>query len=223
MMAAELLGHELMINQAQAAGFNSAPPFDLPGTVASNFPTEYGGLIQPASADLPAGLFEDTPRLAQVAIGQNDVRATPLQMALLIAGVANDGVIPTPHVLDQIFDADGGVITTNEPEAWRQALRPESARDIMAALEEAATRGGASSAAMEGFTIGGKTGTAQIDADTPQSHAWIVAFGGRPGEEPELAVAVLVEAQEGTDQTGGGVAGPVAQAIFREYFQDVSG
>jgi peptidoglycan glycosyltransferase len=144
-------------------------------------------------------------------------------MALLIAGVANDGVIPTPHVLDQIFDADGGVITTNEPEAWRQALRPESARDIMAALEEAATRGGASSAAMEGFTIGGKTGTAQIDADTPQSHAWIVAFGGRPGEEPELAVAVLVEAQEGTDQTGGGVAGPVAQAIFREYFQDVSG
>jgi peptidoglycan glycosyltransferase len=212
-----------MVNQAEAAGFNSVPPFDLPGTVASNFPRDYGGLIQPASEAVPAGLFENTPILAQVAIGQNDVRATPLQMALLMAGVANEGVIPTPHVLDQVIDADGNVIRTNEPGPWRQALRPESARDIQTALEEAASSGGASTAAMEGMEVGGKTGTAQIDAESPQSHAWIVAYAGQPGEEAELAVAVLVEAQEGADQTGGGVAGPIARALFLEYFSEVSG
>jgi peptidoglycan glycosyltransferase len=224
-LAAEVLGPEVMINQAQAAGFNSEPPLDLPGAVESVFPTDYGELIQPASESFPAGLFGNTPFLAQAAIGQHEVQATPLQMALLIAGVANDGEIPTPHVVSEVLDAEGQAITTNSPGGWRQALRPESASDIASALVEAATRGGASTAAMEGFEIGGKTGTAQIDteADTARSHAWIVAFGGRPGEEPELAVAVLVEAQEGSDQTGGAVAGPIARAVFSEYFTDRSG
>lgn len=218
-IAAEFLGPERMIRSAEAVGFNNVPPFDLPGTVASVYPTEYGAVLQPPSEELPAGLNEDTPRLAQTAIGQNDVAATPLQMALMIAGVANDGTIPTPHVVADVLDPDGREVSDFSPGPWRQAMDAETARDLQTALIEAGNRGSGNPATVEGLTIGVKTGTAQLGTDPPRSHAWIVAFGGRPGEDPELAVAVLVEGGEGSgEQTGGVVAGPIARQIFSTYF-----
>jgi peptidoglycan glycosyltransferase len=217
-LAAEELGPEVMINQAEAAGFNQDIPFDLPGGVSSVFPTDYGEQIQAPSADEPAGLYENTPRLAQTAIGQNDVSATPLQMALVISAVANDGVVPTPHVLAEVLDPDGRTLSTNAPGPWRQAMQEDTARDLQTALEEAARSGSGSPAAVDGLRVGAKTGTAQLGTDPPRSHAWIVAFAGRPDSEPELAVAVLVESQEGDDQTGGRVAGPIARQLFEHWF-----
>jgi peptidoglycan glycosyltransferase len=71
-----------------------------------------------------------------------------------------------------------------------------------------------------GFDIGGKTGTAQLGTAEPRSHAWIIGFGGPEGEEPSIAVAVIVEGQEGaSEQTGGRVAAPIARAILEAYLQ----
>ncbi len=216
-LAAELLGPLVMVNQAEAAGFNQVPPFDLQGAVTSNFPTDYGAQLQKPTEARPAGVYENTPILAQTAIGQNEVQASPLQMALVVAGVANDGIIPTAHVVAEVKDVNGRVVRTNNPDPWRQSMRKENARILQQAMIEAADRG--DTATVDGLVIGVKTGTAQLGTDPPRSHAWIVGFGGRPDAEPELAVAVLVEGQEGSrDQTGGAVAGPIAQALFAKYF-----
>ena len=78
-----------------------------------------------------------------------------------------------------------------------------------------AANGTARNMAVPGLEVGGKTGTAQLGTEVPRSHAWIVGFAGRPGGEAELAVAVIVEAQEGADeQTGGRVAAPIAKRIL---------
>ena len=145
-------------------------------------------------------------------------------MALMVAGVANNGVIPTPHVMAQVTDANGRLVTRNEPGPWRMTMREENARILQTALIEAALRGSGTAAAVEGLVVGVKTGTAQAGTDPPRSHAWIVGFAGRPGEEFEIAVAILVEGQEGSgDQTGGRVAGPIARELFITYFDLASG
>ena len=73
--------------------------------------------------------------------------------------------------------------------------------------------------AIPGLVVGGKTGTAQLGTEPPRSHAWIIGFAGRPEERAEIAVAVLVEGQEGSsEQTGGAVAAPIARSILERFF-----
>ena len=96
-MAVETLGADRTIEGAEAFGFNDTPPIDLPDPVESNFPTDF---------------TDNTPALAQSAIGQFEVAASPLQMALVAAGIANDGVIMAPHTVDELRDGDGDVIET---------------------------------------------------------------------------------------------------------------
>ncbi|MDH3681604.1 MAG: penicillin-binding protein 2 [Acidimicrobiia bacterium] len=221
LIAAEILGPAVMVNQAEAAGFNSVPPFDLPGGVASVFPAAetFGARVAAPTPEVPAGVFENSPLLAQAAIGQFDVQATPLQMALMIAGVANDGIIPTPHILAEVADANGRVVRRNEPDPWRMSMREDNARSLQQALITAAQEGGGNTAAVPGLVVGVKTGTAQHGTDPPLSNAWIVGFAGLPDEDIELAVAVLVEdLPDPGDQTGGRIAGPIARQLFEEYF-----
>ena len=76
---------------------------------------------------------------------------------------------------------------------------------------------------MPGFVVGGKTGTAQLGTDPARSHAWIIGFGGPPGATPSIAVAVIIEGQEGaSEQTGGRVAAPIAQALLQAYLTNPS-
>ena len=78
----------------------------------------------------------------------------------------------------------------------------------------------AASTGPDGFEVGGKTGTAQLGTDPPRSHAWIIGFAGPPGEPPSVAVAVIVEGQPGaSEQTGGRVAAPIAQAVLQQALQ----
>lgn len=199
-MGAETLGPEIMVDTAEAFGFNDAPPIDLPAAAESVFPTDFE---------------QDLPALAQSSIGQNDVQATPLQMALVAAAVANDGVIMTPHVLREVRDEDGDVIDTYDPEPWRTAMSPATAAVVRDAMVVVATDGTATSAQVPGFEVGAKTGTAQLGTTPPSSHAWMIAFGGSPGQPPSVAVAVLVEAQPGISEvTGGRVAGPIVQQVM---------
>lgn len=220
-LAAELIGPGPLVDQAQRFGFNDAPPFDLPNTAKSIFPTDYGSLVSNPSEPVPAGVYENTPALAQAAIGQFEVQSTPLQMALVAAAVANGGAVPTPHVVDRVEDSVTlNVVSDHSPGTWKQAMSQSTAAELAGAMVQVVERGTAQSVAVSGAVVGAKTGTAQLGTDPPRSHAWIVAFGGRSEGPPEIALAVLVEGQEGNpDQTGGGVAGPIARSILEQFFQ----
>ncbi len=219
-MGTELLGPDAMIEAAEAFGFNQTPPIDLPEPVASIFPTDFGELVRPGDAEIPAGAFEDSGALAQSSIGQNSVSATPLQMALVAAAVVNDGEAPVPHVLLQVEDAESGDATSSfRNGTWTRAMSSQTAGDLTGAMIEVVERGTGRGLAVDGLVVGAKTGTAQLGADATSTHAWVVAFAGRAGERPELAVAVLVEGSEGAgEQTGGGVAVPIAREILAEFF-----
>ncbi|MFV0523449.1 MAG: peptidoglycan D,D-transpeptidase FtsI family protein [Acidimicrobiales bacterium] len=222
-MAAEDLGPTRMVSAAEGFGFNADVPFDVPGGAASVFPTDYGAEVEAPTPDVPAGVYENTPKLAQTAIGQNDVAATPLLMAMMVAAVAGDGSVPTPHAVAEIQRSDGSTMSRVQPGPWRQATDAASAADLRQALIGVVEGGTAASAAVPGLVVGAKTGTAQLGTDPPRSHAWIVGFAGRTEDEPEIVVAVLVESQVGSDQTGGRVAGPIAQQMFEAYFADPDG
>jgi penicillin-binding protein A len=218
-LGAELLGPEPMIDQAEDFGFNQRPPLDVPATAASRYPTDFGAQLQPPSPEVPAGIYEDTPALAQTAIGQNDVSATPLQMALVAAGIANEGRIMRPHLVGQVLDRTGRPVTTTDPGVWRIATNARVAGDLRTSMLDVVQSGTARAMAVPGLEVGGKTGTAQLGSDPPSSHAWIVGFAGRPGQPAEIAVAVLVQAQPGiSEQTGGRVAAPIARALIERYF-----
>ena len=219
-LGAELLGPDRLSSTAQDFGFNLVPPFDLPGVVASRFPTDYGEQLQGPTAEIPAGVYENTPLLAQTSIGQNDVSATPLQMALVAAGIANNGEVMAPHVVAEVKDRTGSVVSSIEPERWQRAVSPAVALDLRDAMVNIVEAGTAGSAGVQGIEVGAKTGTAQLGTDPPKSHAWMIAFAGPPGRTPEIAIAVLLEGTDGaSEQTGGRVAGPIVRAMIEAYFQ----
>ena len=220
-MGAEIVGPGPMTDGAQRFGFNQAPPIDLPLPVASNFPADFGSLVTEGTVEAPAGIFENTPALAQSAIGQNDVSATPLQMALVAAAVANGGRVPIPHVLLAVEDAESrSVVDDFDQGVWTTAMSAGTAEILTGAMIQVVERGTAENLAVPGLVVGGKTGTAQLGTDPPRSHAWIIGFAGREGQRAEIAVAVLVEGQEGSsEQTGGRVAAPIARSIIERFFQ----
>ncbi len=233
-MGVEHIGPALLIETAENFGFNATAPIDLPAPGGSTFPTEFGETFEtveefmaerdlpflPAADGRPVDLFGDAPRLAQASIGQNDVKATPLQMALVAAAVANEGQIMRPHVMDRVVDRRGDEIDDYDDGVWRQAMRPSVADMLRQAMVGVVEGGTAQRLAIPGFQVGGKTGTAQLGTEDPQSHAWIIGFAGPPGEVPHVAVAVIVEAQPGaSEQTGGRVAAPIAQAVMAQALQ----
>ena len=230
-LAVEQLGPEAMSREAEKYGFNQELPFDLRPPAVSEFPTDYGTLVRNPTDEIPAGIFENSAKLAQTSIGQNSVSATPLQMALVAAAVANQGEVPTPHVVKEIretpevsegsnTEADGpDVVEEFTPDSFSRAMSAESAEQLGQALVETAERGSAKNIAVSGVEIGAKTGTAQIGTEPKRSHAWIIAYAGPPGQEPEIAIAVLVKADPSRpEQTGGSDAAPIARAVIERYF-----
>jgi peptidoglycan glycosyltransferase len=193
------LGAQKLADQAMAFGFDQRPPLDLPAVAQAKFPQ--------------AGDFaHNLPALAKSAIGQQDVAATPLEMALVAAGVANGGVIMKPHVMSEIRDSEGTVVRQYKPEPWMRAMSAENAahlRDLMIGV----VKGGTGTAArLPGIDVAGKTGTAQTGRNT--AHAWFIAFA--PAQAPKIAIAVIVEEQPGVgDATGGKVAAPIAKAVMQ--------
>lgn len=217
-LGAELLGPGPMIDESQAFGFNLVPPFDVPGAVASTFPTDYGDQVRSPSVEIPAGVFENTPFLAQASIGQNEVAATPLQMALVAAAVANNGQVMEPRVVAEVRNVGGTPVSAPNPRAWLSPLSPANAGELRTAMINSAINGTGGRALVPGLEVGTKTGTAQLGTDPPRSHAWTIAFAGPPGQDPELVVATLVEADpEQPDQTGGRTAAPIVAEIITAH------
>jgi peptidoglycan glycosyltransferase len=201
-MGVNTIGAGGMVDGAESFGFNERPPLDLPAPAASFFPREFP---------------EDQGNgpLARASIGQGDVSATPLQMAMVAAAVANGGSLMAPHVLERVTDDRGDVVRRHDDEEWRRVLSPQAAQTMQEAMVGVVEGGSGTNARIPGFVVGGKTGTAQLGTDPPSSHAWFIAFAGPPGEPAEVAVAVLVEAQPGVSEvTGGTVAAPIARAVM---------
>jgi penicillin-binding protein A len=202
-MGTETVGPDGMIETSEAFGFNQEVPIDLTSPARSNFPTDFN---------------QNLPALAQSSIGQNDVAATPLQMAMVAGAVANGGEVMAPHVLRDVRDPDGNVVDTYEPEVWTTAMDEPAANLMGEAMRGVVDSGTATRLDVPGFDVAGKTGTAQLGTDPPRSHAWIIGFAGPEGEEPTIAIAVIVEGQPGaSEQTGGRVAAPIAQAVLAAY------
>jgi penicillin-binding protein A len=194
------LGTDALRGEAEDFGFGSRPPIDLPpGSGRSRFPSTDGWL-------------RDDPQLAQSAIGQNDVVATPLQMALVAAGVANKGVIMKPHAMAEVRDDEGEVVRRFSAGEWRRATSAETAAALTEMMIGVVDGGTARGMALPGVKVAGKTGTAQTTGRN--AHAWIVGFA--PADAPKIAVAVIVESQPGVSEaTGGRVAAPIARAVIQ--------
>ncbi|MDP9067735.1 MAG: penicillin-binding transpeptidase domain-containing protein [Actinomycetota bacterium] len=197
-----MLGMEIpneIRQMAEAIGFNEPIPFDV-GTEPSNFP-EVG---------------EDAkPFQAYVGIGQGDVVATPLQMALVAATVANGGEVPRPQLVREVIDPSGGIVDRIQPESLGTAMSSETAREVTELMEAVVhgDNGTGQAAQIPGVTVAGKTGTAQtVEGENP--HVWFIAFA--PVEDPQLAVAVIVESggTVGSEATGGAVAAPIAKQVL---------
>ena len=193
------LGAEALSAEAGEFGFNDRPPLDLPAVARSVFPEA-------------ASFRQDLPALAKSAIGQQDVAATPLQMALVAAGVANGGVVMKPHVMAEVRDSEGAVVRTFQPAPWKTAMAPQNAAALRDMMVTVVNNGTAGRAAVPGVQVAAKTGTAQTVGDN--SHAWLIAFA--PADAPRVAVAVIVESQPGLGDsvTGGRIAAPIAQAVL---------
>jgi peptidoglycan glycosyltransferase len=197
------LGEQFVPGMAKF-GIGSAPPLDdSPGAVAS---------VGPA-----AGTFRSNqPLFAFAGIGQGDVAVTPLQMALVAAGIANGGVIMTPHVAKEVRDQNDKLVRRIDPSPWMTATTPQVASAVTQMMINVVNspNGTGTGARIPGVTVAGKTGTAQtVQGAAP--HAWFVAFA--PAEAPRFAVAVIVE-HGGSAQfeaTGGRVAAPIAARMLR--------
>ncbi|MGH2806465.1 MAG: peptidoglycan D,D-transpeptidase FtsI family protein [Actinomycetota bacterium] len=189
--------HGEIHEMATSLGFNDTIPFDV-GTEASSFP-EIGDDAQPARA--------------YAGIGQQDVVATPLQMALVAAGIANDGDVPRPRLVREIIDNSGGIVERFPPETLSEAMTTETAEQVTAMMVAAVEAGTGTAAQIPGVPVAGKTGTAQtVEGQDP--HTWFICFA--PADDPQLVVAVIVEhgGELGSEATGGAVAAPIAKALL---------
>lgn len=155
---------------------------------------------------------EDAPLRAYAGIGQGDVNATPLQMALVAATVANGGELPRPRLVREIIDPSGSVRRL-EPEVLNQAMSADVARAVTEMMVAVVDSGTGTAAQIPGVKVAGKTGTAQtVQGENP--HAWFIAFA--PAQNPRIALAVIVEngGAFGSEATGGAVAAPIAKAVM---------
>jgi penicillin-binding protein A len=190
--------------EAYAFGFNQRPPLDLPpGVVAiSSFPTT-------------AELTNDQALSATAAFGQGfgntTVIASPLQMALVADGIANQGVIMTPHVMQQIRDSQGNLVTTYAPHPWLTATSPVTASAVTKLMQGVVTSGTAKGVFPASWNVAAKTGTAETGPNNSLTNDWMIAFA--PANDPQVAVAVSVPDQPAS-ATGAAVSGPPTREIL---------
>jgi penicillin-binding protein A len=192
------LGAQNLSDEAAAFGFGRATPIDLPLPAKSVFPD--------------ASYFKARlPLLAYAAIGQDVVSATPLQMALVAAGIANGGTIMTPHVMAQVTDQQGSVLEAYSPKPWLHATSATTASSVTAMMELVTQGNGtATDLVIPGTQVAAKTGTAQTGQNTTDD--WMVAFA--PANAPKVVVAVAVPNQA-ISATGAAVAGPITLAVLK--------
>ncbi len=204
------LGAPTLVKQAEAYGFNQRIPLDVPAdTVAvSNFGTT-------------AQFADDLPGLMKSAIGQENVTASALQMALVAGAVANGGVEMTPHVMSQIRDSQGNLVRVFQPKPWLQPISAETANTLTTFMQGVVKSGTASSVGFPAsWNVAAKTGTAQTGSFGPNpqfTDDWLIAFA--PVGNSKVAIAVVLPQQPGS-ATGAQYSGPIVKQILGDVLAD---
>ncbi|OKK18283.1 penicillin-binding protein [Streptomyces sp. CB00455] len=155
---------------------------------------------------------------AQSSIGQFNTAATPLQMAMVTAAIANDGKLMKPYMVDQLTAPNLDVIEKHSPEEMSRPLSAANAQKVQQMMVNVVENGTGTPAKIKGVKVGGKTGTAQHgEKNAKRPYAWFISYAENPDGTSPVAVAVVVEDSQGTDRediTGGGLAAPVAKAVM---------
>jgi len=179
-------------------GFYKDPPVDLPrGEKRPSGEYEDGKLLPPNSGKID---------VARMAIGQDKLLVTPLQMAIVAATIANGGVMVKPHIGDRIVDPDGRTTRKITGKSGGRVISKETADQLGQMMSRVVQEGTGTAAALEGVNVAGKTGTAEVGGS---NQPWFIAFA--PVENPKIAIAVTVERSDGT---GGVVAAPIAKDVI---------
>ena len=203
----EALGKQRLTAALRAFGFGERSGVGLPGEAR-------GALPDPARM---ADIAVDT-----VSFGQG-LSATGLQTVMAMAAIANGGLLLKPFIVSKVVAPDGKVLLQRQREEVRRVLRPATAREIGAMLEEVVEKGTGTKARVSGFRVAGKTGTAQkVDpVRGGYGEKRLASFlGFLPADEPRLAILVAVDEPEG-DVFGGSVAAPAWSAIAAEALRQI--
>jgi peptidoglycan glycosyltransferase len=198
------IGAQLSANQltsmANSFGFNSNPFLDVSPSSASSYPNE------------PDKAFR-----ALSAYGQLSVLATPLQMAMVAAGIANGGAVMKPHAVKEVRSPKGKLVTRIRPHKYSQATKPATAAAITDMMIKVVEGGTGRAAAIPGIKVAGKTGTAETGRRNVYT-AWFIFFA--PADDPKVAGAVVLENQ--LNGFGGKVSAPIAKAIMQAILPSTS-
>lgn len=194
------LGGDALKSQAEKFGFGDTLRIPMRATASS----------------VPAGM--DKAQSAQAAIGQYDVRVTPLQVAMTSAAIANNGIVMRPYLVSRVLDDSLGVLDQTQPEQLSKATSSETASTVARMMQSVVENGTGSNARISGVAVAGKTGTAQQGNGRPP-HAWFTAFApvGASADQKQVAVAVVVEDGGSAGQEAGGnkTAAPIARKVIQ--------
>jgi peptidoglycan glycosyltransferase len=204
----EKLGKDTMYKYMDRFGFDQKPPLDYP-----SFQLATSGVFE-GDKLLDAG---DSIDIGRVAIGQERLNVTPLQMAMVVAAVANDGELMEPRLWSKVIDTDGREDKLN-PERQSRVMSEDTANTLTEMMTDVVSEGTGTAAALSGIDVAGKTGTAEIDPGAGINQAWFIGFA--PADNPEIAVAATVERTSGF---GGPTAGPIAKAVMEAVLGSGSG
>ncbi|MEV0990488.1 penicillin-binding protein 2 [Streptomyces sp. NPDC049949] len=201
---AHQLGQDKMRAMAEKLGFNTEAATPVSARPASKYPTNKMSVDQ----------------VAQTGIGQFDVQATPLQMAMVTAAIENGGKLVAPHSVSEVTDANGNVLESFRNPKSEQVMKAKTASMLQDAMRTVATEGGGKPAQVAGAEVGGKTGTAQrgVNNSLPPL-AWFTSYGKLGGKQ--IAVAIVIENSD-TDRSeigGGKLAAPIAQKMMAAWLK----
>lgn len=187
------LGQDKIRDQAERFGFGKVVNSDM-SSAASRFPQNL-----------------TDAQLAQSSIGQYDVAASPLQMAMVTAGIANGGTLMTPYLTAQVRASNLQVVSEHHPKQMSQPMTKESAEQLKAMMASVVNNGTGKRARINGTTVGGKTGTVQtVKGKAP--YAWFVGWS----DNPHVAVAVFIQSSDTAinEVSGGRLAAPIARDVI---------
>lgn len=208
---------KVSLNQALAESCNvtfGQLSLDLGRTKMAKYFEHYGfaqqlsGDIQETASKLPDFSQLSDGDLAQTGIGQGSLLVTPLRMAMLASAFANQGTIMKPYLVQKITAPDGSILNDTAPEKWLSPVNSKEAAQVADMMISVINEGTGTAAALRGVQVAGKTGTAENPHGLP--HAWFIGFA--PADNPEIAIAVIIE----NAGSGGKVAAPVARQVLQQ-------
>jgi penicillin-binding protein A len=198
---AERVGKPTMERYMQRFGFDAEPQLDLPTGEMTPSGEYFNNRLTP-----PVSELVDVGRMG---IGQDHMRATPLQMAQVAAAVANHGTLMVPHLVRRVVNSEGQTVQEVSPKVQSVVMKPSTAAEVTRMMEAVVNEGTGTTAAIPGIQVAGKTGTAEIVEGQSNNNAWFIAFA--PASKPTVAIAATVANVPGYGAT---YAAPVAKQVM---------